>query len=69
MNSTGSKSFQIAGWCALNLHEITASFVEDQVSAANIAFEDEQTVWAEQPVGVSASWRKLILQAETAAPH
>ena len=53
----------------LNLQEITASFIEDPVSAANIALEEEQAGWAEQPVGVSASWRKLILQAETAAPH
>ena len=69
MNSTGSKTFRAAGWCALNLQEITASFVEDPVSAANIALEEEQAGWVERPVGVSASWRKLLLQAETAAPH
>ena len=41
----------------------------DPVPSANIGIEEEQAGWAEQPVGVSASWRKLILQAETAARH
>lgn len=53
----------------MSLQEITASFVEDSLSAANIALEEEQAGWVGQPVGVSSSWRKLILQAETAAPH
>ena len=52
--------FSDRGVVRLNLQEITASFVEDPVSAANIALEEEQAGWAEQPVGVSTSWRSLF---------
>lgn len=45
------------------------SLIEDSVSGANMGLEEEHGAWSEQPVGVSASWRKLIVQAETATPH
>ena len=45
------------------------SLIDDSVPGANMGIEEEHAVWSEQPVGVSASWRKLIVQAETATPH
>lgn len=53
----------------MSLQESIASFVLDPVPGPSMGIEDEHAGWAEQPVGVSASWRKLISQAETAAPH
>lgn len=53
----------------MSLQEVATSLIEDPVSGTNMGTEDEHGGWAEQPVGVSASWRKLIVQAETAAPH
>lgn len=66
MNSTSVRNvIRAAGWCTLSFQESTVSLVE--VSAAD--FELEECAWAEQAAGVSASWRKLLLQAELAAPH
>lgn len=45
------------------------SFVDDPVSAAELNVEDAEPAGAAQVVGVSASWRKLLAQAEMAAPH
>jgi DNA-binding NtrC family response regulator len=53
----------------LSSQDLAASFVEDPVSIANLELEEEEAGSAGKAVGVSAAWRKLLVQAEMAAPH
>lgn len=70
MNSTSVRNvIRAAGWCELSSQESTVPFFECPVSATNLGTEEEEAAWAELAVGVSACWRKLLLQAELAAPH
>lgn len=45
------------------------SIVEDPIAAAELNVEEAEPLGAPEVVGVSASWRKLLMQAELAAPH
>jgi DNA-binding NtrC family response regulator len=53
----------------VNWPESAISFVDDPVSAAELNFEDAEPAAAVEVVGRSAAWRKLLVQAEMAAPH
>ncbi|HEV2134954.1 MAG TPA: helix-turn-helix domain-containing protein [Terracidiphilus sp.] len=48
---------------------IAVSFVDHPDSAEVVNLEDAQPAGAGDVVGASASWRKLLVQAEMAAPH
>lgn len=53
----------------MNLSGSAVSLVDDPVSAAELNFEGTESAGAVEVVGVSAAWRKLLVQAEMAAPH
>jgi DNA-binding NtrC family response regulator len=44
-------------------------FIEYPIAAAGLSVVEAETAYTGQVVGVSASWRKLLMQAEMAAPH
>jgi hypothetical protein len=45
------------------------SAAQYQPSVSGLTLVEVESPLAAQPVGVSAAWRKLIMQAEMAAPH
>ena len=45
------------------------SFVDDPILGAELNVDEAERGSAPEVVGVSAAWRKLLTQAETAAPH
>ncbi len=53
----------------MSLLRSAVPFIEYPVSAGGLSVVDADVGYAGQVVGVSASWRKLLLQAEMAAPH
>jgi two-component system response regulator AtoC len=47
----------------------TAAQFQPQPSSSGLALVELESPYAYQVVGVSAAWRKLLMQAEMAAPH
>ena len=47
----------------------SAAQFQPQPSASRMTLVEVESPFEAQPVGVSAAWRKLIMQAEMAAPH
>lgn len=45
------------------------TFLDDPISAVELYIDDAQPAAAAEAVGVSGAWRKLLTQAEMAAPH
>lgn len=67
--NAGSKLLSGRRRCMLSSQESSVSFIECPVSGARLGVEEEEAAWPGQAVGVSASWRRLLMQAEMAATH